>query len=686
MTSADAKLRIRELTDLIDYHNRQYYQLASPEISDFDFDMLLEELINLEKRFPDLADPLSPTQRVGGEITKEFETFTHIRPMLSLGNTYSQEELADWDNRVVKQLGYRPIYVCELKYDGLAISLHYDNGKLVRAVTRGDGVRGDDVTNNVKTIKSVPLRLNGDFPESFEIRGEVILPHSAFNALNSQREIDGDAPFANPRNAAAGSIKLQDSAEVAHRGLDCMLYFVLGEDLDYDNHYDSLAAARSWGFKVPMYTIKAHSLADIYEFIDFWDVERNNLPFDIDGVVIKVNKYAEQEKLGFTAKSPRWAISYKFKAERVSTTLLDIVYQVGRTGAITPVAVLEPVQLAGTTVKRASLHNADVIAQLDVRIGDQVYVEKGGEIIPKIVGVDIDSREEDSKPIEFISNCPECGTMLVREQGEAAWYCPAEDTCPPQIKGKLEHFISRKAMNIDSLGEGKTEALYEHGMVNNVADFYDLKPEQLLNIVKVYDDGIKRREVRFRDKTISNLLTSIEESKKVPFERVLFALGIRFVGETTAKKIASHFKSIEALASATRDQLITVDEVGDRIADSVVAWFSKAEHKEIIQRLKSAGLTFEIGQATERKGNELQDKKFVVSGTFDFNGKPVARSVVQDFITSYGGIMVSSVSSKTNYIVAGDNMGPEKEKKAMSLGVSIISLTELLEMTNCDSI
>lgn len=686
MTNADAKLRIRELTDLIDYHNRQYYQLASPEISDYDFDMLLEELMNLEKCYPDLADPLSPTQRIGGEITKEFETFTHIRPMLSLGNTYSQEELADWDNRVVRQLGHRPVYVCELKYDGLAISLHYEDGKLVRAVTRGDGLRGDDVTANVKTIKSVPLRLIGDFPLSFEIRGEVILPHSAFNALNNQREIDGDLPFANPRNAAAGSIKLQDSKEVSRRGLDCMLYFVLGESLGFTNHYDSLAAARTWGFKVPMYTIKAHSLADIYEFIDFWNVERNNLPFDIDGVVIKVNSFAEQEQLGYTAKSPRWAISYKFKAERVSTILLDIVYQVGRTGAITPVAVLEPVPLAGTTVKRASLHNADIISQLDVRIGDRVFVEKGGEIIPKIIGVDLENRDIHSSPVKFLSNCPECGTTLVRVPGEAAWYCPAEDTCPPQIKGKLEHFISRKAMNIDSLGEGKTEALFDHGLVSNIADFYDLKPEQLLNVVKVYDDGLKRREVRFRDKTIKNLISSIEESKKVPFERVLFALGIRFVGETTAKKLAGYFKSIDALASASREQLISVDEVGDRIADSIVAWFSKEEHKEIIIRLKAAGLSFSAEEPSERKGDELLDKKFVVSGTFEWNGKPIARSIIQNFITSYGGVLVSSVSSKTNFIVAGDNMGPEKEKKAMALGVSIISLAELLQMTHADSI
>jgi DNA ligase (NAD+) len=533
MNVAEAKKKIEFLTSELNEHNYRYYVLSSPTISDYDFDMMLKELEKLEQEFPEFAADDSPTKRVGGDITKDFKQVVHQYPMMSLGNTYSQQELIDFDARVKKVIEEEVEYVCELKYDGVAIGLKYENGRLIQAVTRGDGIQGDDVTANVKTIKSIPLRLRGKtYPEKIEVRGEVMLPHESFNQMNKLREENGEAPFANPRNAASGSLKMQDSAEVAKHKLDCFLYFILGENLPFDNHYDSIAEARKWGLKIPNYLVKCKTIDEILEFINYWDKERINLPFDIDGVVIKVNSYKQQEELGFTAKSPRWAISYKFKAERVSTKLLSIDYQVGRTGAVTPVANLYPVLLAGTTVKRASLHNADIIAKLDVRIGDIVFVEKGGEIIPKIIAVDLEKRPAGATQVVFAKNCPECGTGLIRQEGEAAFYCPNENGCPPQIKGKLEHFIGRKAMDIDSLGEGKIEMLFDQGLVHDVADLYDLKYDDLLGLEKTYpaEEGKREKKISFKEKTVENILNGIEKTREVPFHRVLFALGIRYVG------------------------------------------------------------------------------------------------------------------------------------------------------------
>ncbi|RLD67665.1 MAG: DNA ligase (NAD(+)) LigA [Bacteroidetes bacterium] len=663
MIRDQAQDKIQLLSQELKEHNHRYYVLDQPSISDFDFDARLRELQELENQFPEFAADDSPTKRVGGEISKEFKTVKHRYAMLSLGNTYSYEDLVDFDTRVRKTIGDDFEYVCELKYDGLAIGLSYKNGILVQAVTRGDGVQGDDVTSNVKTIRSIPLSLRGsDYPDDFEIRGEIIMTRSGFTKFNEQREKEGGQPFANPRNAAAGSMKLLNSAEVAKRPLDCYLYYVLGEKLPHQSHYANMIAAKNWGFKVPDHIARVSSIDEIFEFIDNWDTARNNLDFEIDGIVIKVNENAQQQQLGFTAKSPRWAISYKYKTEQAVTKLLSISYQVGRTGAITPVANLEPVALAGTTVKRASLHNADIIEELDLHEHDFVKVEKGGEIIPKIVGIDLIKRKIGSQKVKYIENCPECDTQLVRQEGEANHYCPNEYHCPPQIKGKIEHFVSRKAMNIAG-GEATVNALFEKGFVKNVADLYDLNREQLLQL-----DG-------FKDKSADNLLSSFEESKRVPFEKVLFALGIRFVGQTVAVKLAEYFVSMNRLMQATEMELIMVDEIGERITESLLEYFKNPYNLRLIERLKSAGLKFEIEKNSSIVPNIFQDKSFVVSGKFT-----IARDVIKKMIRNYGGKNVSSISAKTNYILAGDSMGPAKLKKAEKLGILIISEDDFMEM------
>lgn len=665
-----AKQRIAALSQEIEEHNYRYYQSAEPIISDFEFDQLLEELIRLEKQFPEFLDANSPSQRVGGGITKEFETVKHRFPMLSLGNTYSKEELEEFDQRVRKGLGVDTVdYVCELKYDGVAIGILYKNGELMQAVTRGDGVQGDDVTTNIRTIRSIPLRLNANnFPDDFEIRGEVLMSRTAFNKINADKEKAGEALLANPRNSAAGTLKMQDSKVVASRKLDCYLYGVLGDSLPFTTHMESLEAARSWGFRVPELTRLSHGLQEVLDFIEHWQHARKSLDFDIDGVVIKVNSYEQQKALGFTAKAPRWAIAYKYKAEQVVTKLLSIAYQVGRTGAITPVANLEPVQLAGTTVKRASLHNADIIAKLDVREGDFVYVEKGGEIIPKIVGVDVSQRNPHASPHRYIDNCPECRTSLVRGEGEALHYCPNEDGCPPQIKGKLEHFVSRRAMNIDSLGEETIGLLFDKGLVRQIRDLYELHKhrDKLLMID------------RMAEKSVNNLLEGIELSKQVPFERVVFALGIRHVGETTAKKLAHHFQSMDNLLKAGESELADVPEVGAVIARSVAEWISNTQHQELIQYLTGRGLQMQLSEeALSLRSDALAGKTFVVSGVFSRS-----RDEIKNMIEQNGGKNVGSISGKTSYLVAGDNMGPEKRTKADKLGIPIITENDLLNMIN----
>lgn len=679
MNKEEAKERIRELTKLINEHNYRYYVLSQPSISDYDFDMLLEELINLEKEYPEFAEPDSPAQRVGGSVTKEFKTVRHKYPMLSLGNTYSEDEVIEFHKRIKKTIEEDFEYVCELKYDGVAIGLTYVDGYLKTAVTRGDGIQGDDVTTNVKTIKTIPIRLRGNgYPEDFEIRGEIFLPRAEFEKINNERIANEEVPFANPRNSASGSLKMQDSSAVAKRSLDCCLYHLLGEELPHDNHYDNLQAAKKWGFKISKYIAKCKNIDDIFEYINYWEKERSSLNFDIDGIVIKVNSYKLQNKLGYTSKSPRWAIAYKFKAERLTTKLLSIGYQVGRTGAVTPVANLEPVQLAGTTVKRASLHNADIMEKLDVRIGDHVFVEKGGDIIPKIVGVDYSKRPKNTVKSKFIESCPECNNKLRRKVGEAQHYCPNDSGCPPQIKGKLEHFISRKAMNIDSLGEGKIEILYDHGMVKNAADLYKLGFEELYGLEKTYEatEDRKEKKISFREKTVNNILKGIEESKKVSFERVLYALGIRYVGETVAKKLAYYFKNIEALMNATYEELVEVDEIGQRIAESVINYFRNYENLQLIRRLQAHGLNFEIKDEDRITENKLEGVSFVVSGVFD----SFSRDEIKRIIDKYGGKNLSAVSSKTNYLLAGKNMGPAKLKKAVDHGVTIISEEEFKEM------
>lgn len=679
MTKEAAEARINELTRLLNHHNHLYYVQAQTEISDYEFDMLLEELIGLEKHFPDLVKDDSPSQRVGGEITKNFRTVAHRYSMLSLSNSYSESEIVDFHNRIQKSLNEAVEYVCELKYDGVAISLRYENGKLVQALTRGDGTQGDDVTANVKTIRSIPLSLKGNFPESFEIRGEIFYPHASFEKLNIERENEGQQTFANPRNAAAGTLKLQDSAEVARRRLDCWLYYMMGENLPFATHYESLQAARSWGFKISNNMAVCSNAEEIFEYINDWKTGRYQLPFDIDGIVIKVNNFRQQQDLGFTAKSPRWAIAYKYKAEEAKTRLISVAFQVGRTGAVTPVANLEPVLLAGTTVKRASLHNADIIQQLDLYEGDTVVVEKGGEIIPKITSVILEERLPEALPVSFIENCPECGTALVRTEGESAWYCPNSSSCPPQIKGKLEHFISRKAMNIDSLGEGKIEMLYDNGLIHSIADLYDLNQTQLFGLEKAFEgeDG-KVRKMSFREKTTNNILTSIEASKTVPYPRLLFALGIRFVGETVAKKLAEAFPSIDLLMMADKDALIAVDEIGDRIAESVLSFFAEPESHKLIEKLKNHGLQLEVIKSETQLSNTLEGKSFVVSGVFS----QFSRDEIKEIIEQHGGKNVGSISSKTSYVLAGENMGPAKLEKATKLGVPIISETEFIQMVS----
>lgn len=658
--------KIEELRRELEQHNYNYYVLSQPTISDFDFDTKMRELQDMEAAHPEFFDPNSPTQRVGNDISDGFEQVEHVYPMLSLGNTYSEAEVQDFYERVRKGLNENFELVCELKYDGTSISLTYEHGVLVRAVTRGDGVKGDDVTANVKTIKSIPLRLHGNnYPDLFEIRGEILMPWSVFDALNREREAQEEPLFANPRNAASGTLKLQNSAVVASRKLDAYLYYLLGDQLPADKHYDNLQAARSWGFKISDAMRVCKSLDEVSEFIHYWDTERKNLPVATDGIVLKVNSLNQQKNLGFTAKSPRWAIAYKFQAEKALTKLLSVSFQVGRTGAVTPVANLDPVQLSGTTVKRASLHNADIIESLDLHIGDMVYVEKGGEIIPKITAVELSHRSLNGEKVQFIKNCPECGAELVRFEGEAAHYCPNDNACPPQIKGKMEHFVSRKAMNIDGLGSETIALLYENQMLKNVADIYELKVPDLARLERL---GLKSAQ---------NIKNSSDASKKVPFERVVFALGIRFVGETVAKKLAFAFKDINALESASYDELVAVDEIGDRIAQSVLKFFADERNIAVVSRLKSSGLQMSLSEEKlQSAGDALKGQTVVISGTFAHHSRDEYKAMIE----KYGGKNTGSVSAKTSFILAGDNMGPEKLKKAENLGVKLVTEDEFLEM------
>jgi len=665
MDKAEAKYKIESLKKQIEQHNYNYYVLSQPTVDDFTYDQALKELTNLEQQYPEYFDPHSPTQRVGNDSASEFKQLPHKYPMLSLGNTYSEGELRDFDTRTKKLLNEDFEYVCELKYDGASISLTYVNGKLSHAVTRGDGVSGDDVTNNVKTIKSIPLTLRGSyFPSEFEIRGEIIMPHDSFSKLNAEREEIGEMPFANPRNAASGTLKQQNSSVVAKRNLDCYLYYMLGKDLPCDLHYDNLTKAKEWRFKISPFIQKSKTIEGLLEYIEFWTNERHNLPYDIDGIVIKINSLRQQEELGFTAKTPRWAIAYKFKAEQAATKLISIDYQVGRTGAITPVANLAPVQLAGTVVKRASLHNADQINLIDIRIGDTVLVEKGGEIIPKVVGVDLSNRPLNSSPVEYISVCPECGTSLERKEGEAKHYCPNELGCPPQIKGKIEHFISRKAMNIDGLGEETIDLLFKENLIKNIADLYQLKKEQLVPLE------------RLGQKSADRIIQSIEESKKIPFAKVLFALGIRYVGETVAKKLANSLKSIDKISQSSIEELTNVDEIGDKIAESVILHFKNETNRQIIDNLKLAGIQFEITDENNSLSEKLKGLSIIISGVFTNH----SREEIKTLIELHGGKNVSSISSKTNYLLAGENMGPGKLEKAKKLEIPIISEDFFLKM------
>ncbi len=679
MTKEEALYRIKFLSSEIEKHNHNYYILSQPIIGDYEFDMLLEELIRLENEFPEFATKHSPTQRVGGSVTKEFQQVKHIYPMLSLGNTYSEQEIIDFDNRIRKIIEHPFEYVCELKFDGVAIGLSYKNGILEKAVTRGDGIQGDNVTANVKTIRSIPLKLEGDYPAEFEIRGEIFYPHQGFLKLNEKRLLNNEPAFANPRNAASGTLKMQNSAEVAKRPLDCYLYILHGENLPFKTHYENLQAAKKWGFKISENIKLCKSTDEILEFIHEWDKNRTHLSFDIDGIVIKINAATDQELLGFTAKSPRWAISYKYKAEQAATKLNSISYQVGRTGSITPVANLEPVLLAGTTVKRASLHNADIIQNLDVRLGDTVFVEKGGEIIPKIVGVDLCKRSAEYLTVKYIEQCPECGTPLIRKEGEANHYCPNEYDCPPQIKGRVEHFISRKAMNIDSLGEGKIELLFDKGLIKDVSDLYKLQYSDLFGLEKTLPalDGKKERKLSFKEKTVENILKGISESKNVSFERVLFAIGIRYVGETVAKKLATHFKTMEKIIMADFEELISVDEIGDKIAQSLIDFFSFDRNIELIKKLHLSGLQLNLQESDIiNLSNKLDEKSFVVSGVFQNH----SRDEIKQLIEQHGGKNVSSISKKTDYVLAGENMGPSKLAKAEKLGIPIISESDFEDM------
>ncbi|MGB4204229.1 MAG: NAD-dependent DNA ligase LigA [Bacteroidales bacterium] len=681
MDKTTARARVSELISEINEHNYRYYILNSPVIDDVRYDMLVKELEALETQYPDLVQPDSPTQRVGSDLTKEFISVVHKYPMLSLSNTYSKEELFDFYNRVQKAISANVEFVSELKFDGVAIGLTYINGRLVRAVTRGDGIQGDDVTANAKTIRSIPLQLRGNnYPSEFEIRGEVFLTRHQFEILNSLREEEGDQPFANPRNAAAGSLKMQDPAAVDKRGLDCYFYDILGDNLSYNTHYENLQAAKEWGLHIPEYMVRCKTIEDVWSYIADWETQRTLLPFDIDGVVVKVNSYEQRQALGFTAKSPRWAIAYKYQAQQAATILQTVDFQVGRTGIITPVANLKPVLLAGTVVKRASLHNADIISKLDVRLGDTVFVEKGGEIIPKITGVDFSLRPTHSEPLGFISHCPECGTALVRNEGEAGHFCPNEDGCPPQIKGRLEHFISRRAMNIESLGEGKIELLYEKGLIKNAADLYDLKYDDLLGLEKTItpEEGGKERKVSFREKTVENILDALATSRSVPFHSVLYALGIRHVGETIAKKLSISFGNLDALITASTEQLTQIPDIGDRIANSIRDYFSKPEHLQMISRLKEHGLQFSTNIEQEAVSTLLDGRTFVVSGVFS----GYSRDGIKQAIVKNGGRVVGSISSKTNFVIAGENMGPEKKKKAEELGIPIIDEAQFNAMIN----
>lgn len=661
----NTKQQIQSLRDELRQHNYSYYILDNASISDYEFDIKLKELQALEAQHPEFFDANSPTQRVGGAITKNFKTTVHDFRMYSLDNSYSKDDLLDWETRIKKMVDGEVHYTCELKYDGASMNLTYENGKLIRAVTRGDGVQGDEVTANVKTINTVPLQLNGEFPERFDIRGEIVLPIEGFLKMNEERVANDEEPYRNPRNTASGSLKLQDSAEAAKRPLECLLYSIKGNNLNIQTQFEGLEKARSWGFKVPQEAKLVDSIDDVLDYVEYWDEHRHRLPYEIDGVVVKVNSLYQQDELGFTAKAPRWAMAYKFKAEQVSTKLHEITYQVGRTGAITPVANLEPVQLAGTTVKRASLHNADQIKKLDIREGDEVFVEKGGEIIPKIIAVDLTKRPEYSQPTQYITNCPECETPLERIEGEAKHYCPNYYGCPPQVVGRIQHYISRKAMDIEGLGGETVALLVKAGLITNYADLYELTVGDVIPLE------------RMAQKSAENLVSGVEASKQIPFERVLFGLGIRYVGETVAKKLAKHYKSIDALMFASILDLVTVDEIGERIAESVVEFFSSDDNSRIIERLKSFGVQLEISAAKlANQTDKLKGETFVVSGIF----VSISRNELKKLIEDNGGKISSSISSKTSYVVAGDKMGPSKRAKAEGLNIPILSEEEFLEL------
>lgn len=659
------KEQIEALREALRQHNYNYYTLDNPTISDYEFDMKLKELQELEAKHPEFYDANSPSLRVGGEVTKNFETVVHENRMYSLDNSYSKEDLMDWEKRIKKLVDGDIQYTCELKYDGASISLTYENGELLRAVTRGDGFQGDNVTTNIKTIKTVPLKLKGNYPEKFDIRGEIVLPFDGFNKMNEARIAAGEEPYRNPRNTASGSLKLQDSAETAKRPLECLLYSIEGRNTGIETQFENLEKARAWGFKVPSDAKLVNSIDEVLEFVNYWDTARHDLPYETDGVVIKVNSLYQQQELGYTAKAPRWAMAYKFKAEQVSTRLNSISYQVGRTGAITPVANLEPVELAGTIVKRASLHNADQIEKLDIRVNDEVFVEKGGEIIPKIIAVDLSQRPEDSQPTQYITHCPECDTELVRTEGDAKHYCPNYNGCHPQVIGRIQHYISRKAMDIEGLGGETVALLVNAGLISNYSDLYELKKEDVLPLE------------RMAEKSADNLIAGIEASKQIPFERVLYAIGIRFVGETVAKKLAKHYKSIEALSFASIEDLISVDEIGEKIAESVVEFFGSKENYDIVHRLKSFGVQLELSaEVLANQTNKLEGQSFVVSGVFH----SVSRNELKKLIEDNGGKVASSISSKTAYLVAGDKMGPSKRTKAESLGIPIVSEQDFLQM------
>ena len=654
----NVKKQISDLREELRLHNYNYYVLDNATISDYDFDIKLKKLQRIEEEYPEFYDANSPTLRVGGTITKNFNTIKHDYRMYSLSNSYSKEDLEEWETRIKKLVDGEIAYTCELKYDGASISLTYENGKLLRAVTRGDGYQGDEVTTNIKTINSIPLVLKGNYPNRFDIRGEIVLPFEGFNKMNKERIAVGEDPYRNPRNTASGSLKLQDSSEVAKRPLDCLLYHIIGDRLSINTQFESLEKAREWGFKVPAIAKIAKNISEVIEFVDYWDIHRHDLPYETDGVVIKVNSLFQQEELGYTAKAPRWAIAYKFKAEKASTVLKEITYQVGRTGAVTPVANLKPVSLAGTIVKRASLHNADQIKKFDIRVDDTVFVEKGGEIIPKIVGVDLEKRTKNSLPTIYITHCPECNTELKRQEGDAKHFCPNIDGCAPQITGRIQHYISRKAMDIDGLGSETVSLLVKNGLIHNYADLYELTVSDILPLD------------RMAEKSAINLIAGVEASKKIPFERVLFALGIRYVGETVAKKLSKHYKSINGLANASEKELINVDEIGEVIAKSVIDFFSLFENNDIINRLKSYGVQLEVSEEElSNQTNKLDGNTFVVSGIFT----KVSRNELKQLIEQNGGKLSSSISKKTNFVIAGDKMGPSKRIKAEDLGVAIIT-------------